>query len=761
MGKANFAVLLVTIISLVFGCSDKEANLVGTVEEDIAEPPVYAAKRTGGDITLSLASENPGELVATWTSPVADNHRDYRVRWAKDSESYASWKDDSGNIYPASDDKSHTWTGLEEGVIYKVQARARLGYKNDAWSGPWVEAKQRIAASAPDNSEDETLQQASQKPGNGNPNSGPSLRDFVILNPPQIIQTFDEETVDEDDLETAESNHELTDAQVRLTLNGWPAWIQEPDPDGPGGSYSLTLTYTFRVASSITQAVSVTVDNVSPISGTDYNATYESVATEGSDFTFASSSSFQVFNNTYPNTVTINVLDDGAGEQDEVVKIQFTATVDGLTRSWNHILKIRDGDIGVSLPDNTVTEGTPSDIILRVNLQHERSYDASFLVRSSGIDGSESYFTGINNVVTVPSGSQSYDFSINVVTRDNSAVGDNRRFHLSVLARQREASQAYTVLSDRNVVRINNDDFPAIETSTDTVSIVRGQDYSDDTLLGSGRASFRMRIAAPPTQPVTVTFSSSVNQYEATTGPLTFTRSNWSRWQTVNIAPSDLKRDYYIDDNIIVSVMGDSFFENHNTSGQDGTGIYRVYVIEDIPDFPAVATGLGRHINEAMDNLAEDIGYVYFSSLNLADSGVLYLHGIQIIHKEMATSLILGHGSLPWVSKINNYLHGSCLKIRREGDDTIYEAPYYVSVFDGTQSNQQESTANVIRSSASTVRHGWLIGGNANADDLHEMNRWIQKTATGKKPLLDYVSGDHDVNLWIYPEGHAQNTCTP
>ena len=67
-------------------------------------------------------SNSAGELTVSWNAP-SDTPVDYRIAWARASESYKTWSDSSGNAFPTS--PSYTITGLDHGTLYKVQVRAR------------------------------------------------------------------------------------------------------------------------------------------------------------------------------------------------------------------------------------------------------------------------------------------------------------------------------------------------------------------------------------------------------------------------------------------------------------------------------------------------------------------------------------------------------------------------------------------------------------------------------------------------------------
>ena len=112
--------------------------------EPTPEPPVVASDAVTG---LSLTSDAPGELTATWNAP-ADAADDYRFGWAKVGEPWPSWDDSDGNLYPTA--TSVTILDLDPGVEYKVQVRARFGQNtSNPRSGPWARGTITLAAAPP------------------------------------------------------------------------------------------------------------------------------------------------------------------------------------------------------------------------------------------------------------------------------------------------------------------------------------------------------------------------------------------------------------------------------------------------------------------------------------------------------------------------------------------------------------------------------------------------------------------------------------
>ena len=112
---------------------------------------VVQAQDADGAITgLTLASDSPGELTASWEMP-SPAPTDYRVDWAKSGESYQSWRVDEGHVYPEGSATTVTITDLEAGTEYKVRMRARYNqgeHADSPWSGPWQEAEPVMVAEA-------------------------------------------------------------------------------------------------------------------------------------------------------------------------------------------------------------------------------------------------------------------------------------------------------------------------------------------------------------------------------------------------------------------------------------------------------------------------------------------------------------------------------------------------------------------------------------------------------------------------------------
>ena len=95
---------------------------------------------------ISLASEAPGTIQATWEEPDRDPVR-YRMSWAKVGEPYRTWSDQSGNAFPT--EPTHTITGLEGGQTYKVAVRADYNGSAGPWSGDAVVVVAKSANNPP------------------------------------------------------------------------------------------------------------------------------------------------------------------------------------------------------------------------------------------------------------------------------------------------------------------------------------------------------------------------------------------------------------------------------------------------------------------------------------------------------------------------------------------------------------------------------------------------------------------------------------
>ena len=142
-------------------------------------PPVFAQEE-GAVSGLTLTSDAPGTLAMSWDVP-DQTPTDYRVNWAKSAEDFPSYTESDGNAYPTTN--SHTVTGLDEGVEYKVRVRAR--YRGDQltegqnpWATPWSEAARITIASQ---TTDPTPEPAPSPPGAPAGLTGTASHDEVEL----------------------------------------------------------------------------------------------------------------------------------------------------------------------------------------------------------------------------------------------------------------------------------------------------------------------------------------------------------------------------------------------------------------------------------------------------------------------------------------------------------------------------------------------------------------------------------------------------
>ena len=94
-------------------------------------PTATAVTNSRTIAALRVAGGQPGALQVSWDPPT-ESPRDYRVMWARVGESFPSYRDNDGNAYPTS--SSHTITGLDQGVRYKVKVRARYSDNPGDWS---------------------------------------------------------------------------------------------------------------------------------------------------------------------------------------------------------------------------------------------------------------------------------------------------------------------------------------------------------------------------------------------------------------------------------------------------------------------------------------------------------------------------------------------------------------------------------------------------------------------------------------------------
>ena len=134
--KLAFIVLGVWLmLAALFAALPSLSALLGTVS-------VQKNSRAIG--VVRVESNQPGVLEISWNAP-EETPLDYRVSWARVGESFPSRPDDPGNAYPTS--PSYMSMGLDQGVRYQVQVRARYEDSNGDWSAP-VEAVVAFASTA-------------------------------------------------------------------------------------------------------------------------------------------------------------------------------------------------------------------------------------------------------------------------------------------------------------------------------------------------------------------------------------------------------------------------------------------------------------------------------------------------------------------------------------------------------------------------------------------------------------------------------------
>ena len=145
-GWVGLSVLIAALL-LVAGMVLTGSGLAGTAE---------GQAEAGAIPSLTLDSNEPGQLVITWATP-DPVPTDYRIRWANASMGFPSYnapnEPERGNSHPAGDANTLTLDNLTPGENYKVQIRARY-YNADRTvherSGPWTAtATQRVKAHPP------------------------------------------------------------------------------------------------------------------------------------------------------------------------------------------------------------------------------------------------------------------------------------------------------------------------------------------------------------------------------------------------------------------------------------------------------------------------------------------------------------------------------------------------------------------------------------------------------------------------------------
>ncbi len=109
-----------------------------------APAPAHAQAGNDSIPSLTLDSNEPGQLVINWQTP-QQAPTDYRIRWANSSMGFPSYNSpneaERGNEYPLAGVTTLTLNNLTPGDSYKVQIRSRY-YNADRSvhesSGPWT-----------------------------------------------------------------------------------------------------------------------------------------------------------------------------------------------------------------------------------------------------------------------------------------------------------------------------------------------------------------------------------------------------------------------------------------------------------------------------------------------------------------------------------------------------------------------------------------------------------------------------------------------
>ena len=121
-----------------------------------APAPAHAQAGNDSIPSLTLDSNEPGQLVINWQAP-EQAPTDYRIRWANSSIGFPSYNSpneaERGNEYPLAGVTTLTLNNLTPGDSYKVQIRSRY-YNADRSvresSGPWTDViTQRVKNNPP------------------------------------------------------------------------------------------------------------------------------------------------------------------------------------------------------------------------------------------------------------------------------------------------------------------------------------------------------------------------------------------------------------------------------------------------------------------------------------------------------------------------------------------------------------------------------------------------------------------------------------
>ena len=514
-----------------------------------------------GDVpTLTLTSDTDGEIEVTWTAPTrptGENWTDFRINWAKAADSYPSFSSADGNAHPAASARSHTLTGLDDGVEYKVRMRARYG---TGWSGPWKEARITVAglSSAQQSSaalvfspESLTLTEGGSASYTVKLSSEPSATvvvlvsghsgsDLTLSGLSSNTLTFTTQNWDAAQTITVTAAEDTDTADDSVTLTHTPAGggfsdaadltVTVSDNDGSKillSQPSLELTegdtagasYTVKLSSRPTATVTVTVSGHS-----------------GSDLSLSGLSNnrltFTTQNWNTEQTITVTAAED-TDETHDSETLTHAPSGGGFSESVRLPVRILDDEAAtpelvLSETALTVTEGDTTGLTYTVALSSAPS--ATMTVTVNGQTGSDLRLSGLTgNALTFTTDNWDTPQTVTVTAAEDDDERDDTVTLIHVLSGGTSLQTAGLIVSV-----FDDDRRKALVISEDTFTVNEGDTTG---------ASFTVKLSSKPSGDVTVAVAGHSGTDLTVSGPtndaLTFTTDNWDTAQTVTVTAAE------------------------------------------------------------------------------------------------------------------------------------------------------------------------------------------------------------------------------
>ena len=271
-----------------------------------------------------------------------------------------------------------------------------------------------------------------------------------------------------------------------------------------------TVTATLDKASSVATTVEV---SVSPADGDDYSLSDETL-------TIAAGST------TSEGSATITGVNNEVDAPDKTVTVSGMASNSvGVTDPQDVSLTIEDDDrAALSVPSDPVdvTEGDADGTAFTVKLATEPTEDVTVSLSSKDT----SIATVSPGSVTLTSSNWRNGLSVTVTAaNDDDGVNETVKVDLAAVGGE------YEGLAGEVTVNVTDDDTPALSVPSDPVDVTEGD--ADGT-------SFTVKLAAEPTEDVTVSLTSKDTSIATVSpGSVTLTSSNWRNGLSVTVTAAN------------------------------------------------------------------------------------------------------------------------------------------------------------------------------------------------------------------------------